>query len=88
MALFLIAFQLSNPEVVARRMNPHHRALHSSFDHWFSIEIRGPVHQVEGPKKHWEHYPGHLINLAHTVVSLFGVWGLGFRWFELNSCAI
>lgn len=63
-------------------------SLHSSFDHWFPIEIRGPVHQVEGPKQHREHYPGHLVNLAHTVVSLFGVWCLGFRGFELNSCAI
>lgn len=64
------------------------RSLNGSFDHWFPIEIRGPVHQVEGPKQHREHYPGHLVNLAHTVVSLFGVRGLGFRRLQLNSCAI
>ncbi len=61
---------------------------HSSFDHWFPIEVRGPVHQVEGAKQHREHYPGHLVNLAHTVVSLFGVWGLAFRGFELHSRAV
>ena len=64
------------------------QSLHSPFDYWFSIEVRGPVHQVESPKQDWEHYPGHLVNLAHAVVSLFGVWGLGFRGFELNSCTI
>lgn len=59
-----------------------------SADHWLPIEIRSPVHQVEGPKQHGEHYPGHLINLADTVVSLFGVWRLGFRQFELDSRAV
>lgn len=64
------------------------QSLHSSFDHWFPVEIRGPVHQVEGPKQHREHYPGHLVNLAHAVVSLFGVRGLGLRGFELYCRAV
>lgn len=67
---------------------PWSQCLICSFDHWFPIEIRGPVHQVEGPKQHREHYPGHLVNLAHAVVSLFGVWSLGFRGFELHSSAV
>lgn len=76
----LITFQLWNQDQWQR--------LHSPFDHRFPIEIRGPIHQVEGPKQHREHYSGHLVNLAHAVVSLFGVWGLGFSRFELYSRAI
>lgn len=67
---------------------PWSQSLLRPFDHWFPIEIRGPVHQVEGPKQHWEHYSGHLVNLAHAVVCLFGVGSLGFRGFELHSCAV
>lgn len=63
-------------------------SLHSSFDYGFPVEISGPVHQVEGPKQHWEHYPGHLVNLTHAVVSLFGVWGLALRGLQLHSCAV
>lgn len=64
------------------------QSLHSSFDHRFPIEIRGPVHQVEGPKQHWEHNPGHLVNLAHAVVGLLGVRELGFTGSELHRCAV
>lgn len=64
------------------------KILNCSFDHWLPVEIRGPVHQVEGPKKHREYDSGHLVDLADTVVSLFGVRGLGLRRFELNSRAV
>lgn len=67
---------------------PSDPRLHGSFDHWLPVEIRGPVHQVEGPKQHGEDYPGHLVNLAHTVVSLFGVWGFTFRGLELHGRAV
>lgn len=61
---------------------------HRSFDHWFPVEICGPVNQVKGPKQHREHYPGHLVDLAHAVVSLFRVRGFGFRGFELDRRAV
>lgn len=89
LALFLITFHLSNPRSAGQADGcPSLQSLHSSFDHRFSIEIRGPIHQVEGPKQHWKHYPGHLINLADAVVSLFWVRSLWFRRFKLNSCAV
>ena len=41
-----------------------------------TVEVRGPVHQVERPEEHREHDTGHLVDLAHAVVSLLGVQGL------------
>lgn len=65
-----------------------HWKLHRSLNLGFPVEIRGPVHQVEGPKEHWENYPGHLVDLAHTVVSLFGVRSLSLGWLQLHGCAV
>lgn len=61
---------------------------HGSLYHRLPVEIRGPVNQVEGPKQHRKHDPGHLVDLAHAVVGLFGVGGLGFGRFELHRCAV
>lgn len=62
--------------------------LHRPFDDGLPVQIRGPVDQVEGPKQDREHYPGHLIDLADAVVSLFGVGSLGFGGFELHRGAV
>lgn len=69
-------------------VSPRWRRLHSSFDYGFPVQIGGPVHQVEGPKQHGEHYPGHLVDLTHAVVSLFGVWGLALGGLELHGRAV
>ena len=45
----------------------------------FSVEVCGPVDQVETAKEHRKHDPGHAVDFAHTVEGLlvllwFGLW--------------
>lgn len=63
--------------------------LNGSFNHWFPVEVCGPVNQIESPKENREHYPGHLVNFADAVVGLFGVrCRLGLGTLQLDCGAV
>lgn len=52
--------------------------------HRFSVEVRGPIDEVEGAEEDGEHYPRHLVDLAHAVVGLLRVHHLGLGGAELH----
>ena len=62
---------------------------HCPFDHRLPVKVGCPVDQVERPEKNRKHYPGHLVNLADAVVSLFRVDGsLCLAAFQLHGRAV
>lgn len=55
-----------------------------SLHHRLSVQVRGPVDQVEGSEQDGENYPRHLVDLADAVVGLLGVHHLGLSGPELH----
>lgn len=56
-----------------------------SLHHRLSVQVRGPVDQVEGSEQDGENYPRHLVDLADAVVGLLGVHHLGLGGPELHG---
>lgn len=56
-----------------------------SLHHRLSVQVRGPVDQVEGSKQDGKNYPRHLVDLADAVVGLLGVRHLGLGGPELHG---
>lgn len=43
---------------------------------WFSVQVGGPVDQVETTEEHGEHNPGHTVDFADAVEGLLVLLGL------------
>lgn len=58
----------------------HHYLLFAdhALDSWLSVDIRGPIDQIENGKEHRKDDAGNFVNLADTVV------GLGLSWAVLH----
>lgn len=52
--------------------------------HGLSVQVRGPVDQVEGSEQDGKDYPRHLVDLADAVVGLLGVRHLGLGGPQLH----